>query len=117
MCCLELLPSSADYATLDGHLSSLGRLSINKRWSPTNPRRVTHQLKDGHPPEGGMQQTCNLALRLNSQDLDQVTTARNGHPSPQGWSPTNPMMDPLQKEVHYRLGIWHLDLTHKMKTR
>ena len=22
-----------------------------------------------------------------------------------------------QKEVYYRLGIWHLDLTHKIKTR
>ena len=45
----------------DGHLSFLG-------WSPTNLRMVTHQLKDGHPPEGRMLQNRNLALKLNSQD-------------------------------------------------
>ena len=30
---------------IDGHLPSLGL-------SPSNPRMVTHQTKDGHPPEG-----------------------------------------------------------------
>ena len=33
--------------SMDGHLPSLG-------WSPTNPRMVTHQPKDGHPPEEGI---------------------------------------------------------------
>ena len=48
-------------------------------WSPTIPMMVTHQPKDGHPPEGSMLQTRNWALRLISQNYDQVTTARNGH--------------------------------------
>ena len=26
-------------------------------WSPTIARMVNHQLKDGHPPEGGVLQT------------------------------------------------------------
>ena len=69
---------------MDGHLLFQG-------WSPTNPRMVTHQkellytlekrhldithqtkarmvtyhLKDGHPPEGSVVQTWNLALKLN----------------------------------------------------
>ena len=33
-------------------------------WSPTIPRRVTHQPKDGHPPEGSVLQTWNFALTL-----------------------------------------------------
>ena len=45
---------------MDDHLPSLG-------WSPTNQRMVTNQLYDGHPPEGSVQQTWNLALRLYSQ--------------------------------------------------
>ena len=36
--------------------------------SPTIPRMVTHQSKDGHPPEGCILQTRNLALRLKSQN-------------------------------------------------
>ena len=28
----------------------------------------------------------------------------------------NPRMVTHQKEVNYRLGIWHLDLSHKTKT-
>ena len=78
---------------------------------------VTHQAKEGHPPEGSMLQTRNLALRLISQNYDQVTTARNGQLPSLGWSPTNPRMVTLHKEVYYRLGIWHLDLPHKTKTR
>ena len=35
---------------------------------PTIHRMVTHQPKDGHPPEGNILQTWNLALRLNSQN-------------------------------------------------
>ena len=86
-------------------------------WSPIILRMVTHQPKDGLPPEGSMLQNRNLALRLNSQDKDQVQTARNVHLPSLGWSPTNPRMVTLQKEVYYRLGIWYLDLTHKTKTR
>ena len=47
---------------MDGHTPSLGG-------SPTNPRMVNHQPKDGHPPnqnghppEGSVLQTWNLAL-------------------------------------------------------
>ena len=36
-------------------------------WSPTIPRMVTHQPKDGHSPEGSILHTQNLALILRSQ--------------------------------------------------
>ena len=36
--------------------------------SPTIRRMVTHQPKDGHPPEVCILHTRNLALRLNSQN-------------------------------------------------
>ena len=39
-----------------------------------------------------MLQTRNLALRLNSQNYDQVTTVMDGHLPSLGWSPTNPSM-------------------------
>ena len=74
-------------------------------WSPTIPRMVTHQPKDGHPPEASMLQTRNLTLRLISQNYDQVTTARNGHLPSLEWSPTNPRMVTLHKEVYYRLEL------------
>ena len=70
---------------------------------------VTHQLKDGHPPEGSTPQTRNLALRLNSQNKDQVTTAMDGHLPFLGWSTINPRMVTHQKDVNYRLRIWHFD--------
>ena len=44
-----------------------------------------------------------------------MTTAMNDHLPSLGWSPTNPRMVTNQKEVYYKLGIWHLDLTHKKK--
>ena len=37
-------------------------------WSPTILRMVNHQTKVGHPPEGIMLLTKNLALRLKSQN-------------------------------------------------
>ena len=37
-------------------------------WSPTILRMVNHQPKVGHPPEGIMLLTQNLALRLKSQN-------------------------------------------------
>ena len=33
-----------------------------------------------------------------------------------GWSPTNPRMVIHQKEVYYRLGIWHIHFTEKTNT-
>ena len=87
------------------------------RWSPTIPRMVTHQPKDGHPPEGSILQTRNLALRLNSQNKDQVTTAMDGHLPFLGWSPANPRMVTHRNEVDYRCGIWDIHLTHKTKTK
>ena len=41
----------------------------------------------------------------------------DGHLPSLGWSPTNPRMVTLLKEVYYRLKIWYLDLTYKNKTR
>ena len=41
----------------------------------------------------------------------------DGHLPSLGWSPINPRMVTHQKEVYYRLGIWHLDLTQKTNTR
>ena len=35
---------------------------ICQEWSPTIPRLVTHQPNNGHPPEGSVLQTQNLAL-------------------------------------------------------
>ena len=37
----------------------------------------------------------------------------DGHLPSLGWSPTNLRMLINQKEVYYRYGIWHLNLTHK----
>ena len=41
----------------------------------------------------------------------------DGHLSILGWTYTNPRIVTHQKEVNYRLRIWHLDLTYKTKTR
>ena len=41
----------------------------------------------------------------------------HSHLSSLGWSPTNPRMVIHQKEVYYRLEIWHLHFTHKTNTR
>ena len=53
----------------------------------------------------------------------------DGQPQSPGWSPTilrmvthhskddHPPSKIYQKEVYYRLEIWHRDLTHKIKTR
>ena len=90
------------------------------------PRMVTHQPNDGHPQEGSMLQTQNLALTLKSQKkqgqewsptiLRMVTYhSWDGHPPTQEWSPTNLRMVTHQKEVYYRLGIWHLHITHKTR--
>ena len=42
-----------------------------------------------------------------------MTTARNCHLSFLGWSPTNPRMVTLQRDLYYRQGIWYLDLSHE----
>ena len=73
------------------------------------PSMVTHQPKDGHPPEGSVLQTWNLTFNLNSQNYIQMTLAMDGYLPSLGWSPTNPRMVTHQKEVNYKLGIWHLD--------
>ena len=43
-----------------------------------------------------------------------MTTARTGHLSSRGWSPTNPKIVTYQKDIYYRLGIWNLDLMHRI---
>ena len=102
---------------VNGHLPCLGGFPPTQGGSLTNPRmithqkelyfrlgiwhldfthktkrRVTHQPKDGHPPEGSVLQTWNLALRLNSQNKSQMTTSMDGHLPSLGGSPTNPRM-------------------------
>ena len=78
---------------------------------------VTHQPKDkvGHPPEECVLQNWNMVLRLDSENKSQVITAMDGPLPSLGWSPTNPRMVTLQKEVYYIVGIWHLEFTHKSK--
>ena len=102
------------YRLTQTSLTRLGPSDNCQEWSPTIPRIVTHQPKDGHPPEGSMLHPQNLALRLNSQDQDPVTTAKNGHLPSLGQLSTNLRMVRHQKEVFthqkevcYRLGIWH----------
>ena len=43
----------------------------------------------------------------------------SGHPPSLGGSPANPNMVTVtnQKEVYYKLGIFHLDFTYKNKAR
>ena len=86
------------------------------------PPRVW-KLDDMPLPERIVLQAWNLASRLNSQNQDQVKY--------HGWSATIPRMVThhpkdghppskikiYQTEVYYRLGIWHLDLIHKIKTQ
>ena len=71
----------------EGNMLQIRNLALRLE-SQTIPRMVTHQPKDGHPPEGSMLQT---------QNLDPPVT--------------------YQKDVYYRLGIWKLDLTHKIRTK
>ena len=63
-------------------------LLLFQGWLPTNPEMVTHQTRNGQPPEGGVLQTLNLILRLTSQNQHQVATAMDGHLPSSGWSPT-----------------------------
>ena len=102
-----------------GHIPSLGG-------SPTNPRMVTHQHKDGHPPN----QTWSPTWRMCTTDMEfgtytllwKLPPGDNGH----GWSPTIPRRvtrktqgwSPKEKkEVFYRHGIWHLHITRKTNTK
>ena len=77
---------------MDGH--PLNPDDYCNEWSTTIPRMVTNQPKDGHPTEGSVLQTRNLALKFCSQneELDE-----NFH----GWSPTiSRMVTPQPKDVH-----------------
>ena len=46
---------------MDGHLPFLVM-------APHPPRMVTYKPKDGHPPDGSVIRTGNLALRLSPQN-------------------------------------------------
>ena len=89
-------------------------------WLPTNPRMVTQQSWDGHPPERSVLQTCNLALTLYLQNYHQVTTAMDDHLPSLGGSPLNPKMvthqpkdgQPPEGSV---LQTWNLALTLSSK--
>ena len=52
------------------------------------PRVVTHQPKDGNPPEGSVLQKWNLELKLHSPNLHKVTTAMDDGLYILGLSPT-----------------------------
>ena len=103
---------------------------------------VIHHPKDGHPPEGSKLQTRNLATAMDGhlpflgwspanlrmvnhrREVDyrrgKLKTGDNCHGWSHniiGWSPTNQRMVTNQKDINYILGIWHLDLTYKTKTR
>ena len=91
---------------------------------------VTHQPKFGHPPEESILQTWNLALRLNLQTLDQVTTAKDGHLLPRVVTPSMVIQTILRmatyqpKDGHppegskLKSGNFSLRLlNHKIKTR
>ena len=67
------------------------------------PKDVHYQPKDGHPPEGNVLQTSNLALKHYLQNYHQVATAMHSHLSSLGWSFTNPRMVTHQpKDVHHQ---------------
>ena len=55
-----------------------------------HPKDGNPQPKDGHPPEGSVVQTWNLALKFNSQNKSQVSTSMDGHLLSLGWSHTQP---------------------------
>ena len=79
-----------------GHIPSLGG-------SPTNPRMVTHQHKDGHPPNQRWSPTwrkCTTDMEFGTYTLlTKIRLGENYH----GWSPTNPRMVTHQpKEVHHQ---------------
>ena len=100
-----------------GHLPSLGG-------SPTNPRMVTNQPKDGNTNKEVYYRHGILHLHFTRKtntrwQLPWMVThhSSDGHPPTQGRSPTTPRMVTHQKEVYYILGIWHLHFTHKTNTR
>ena len=80
-----------------------------------HPKDGHPQSKAGHPSEGSVVQTWNLALKFSLQNESQVSTSMAGHLPSLGWSTTIPRtrMVTHQKEVYYSLGISDLDLTHK----
>ena len=80
---------------MDGDIPSL-------RGSPTNPRMVTNQPKDGPLNKEVYYRLgiWHLHITPNETDMD-------GHLSSLAWSPTNPRMVTHQKEVHNKLVIWH----------
>ena len=100
-------------------------------WSPTIPRRVTRQPKDGHPPPQGWSPTrrkcttflefgiCTLLTKLTPGDNCHrwsSTIPKMVHPT-QGWSTNNLRMVTHQRGVCSIQGIWHLDLTYQTNTR
>jgi len=88
---------------------------------------VSQSPQDGHPPSKIKNK---VYYRLGNWHLDLIHTIKtrwqlpwmvshfphDGHPPSMdghGHSPSKI----YQKELFYKLGIWHLDLTHKIKTR
>ena len=46
----------------------LTKLTLGDNYNPTILWMVPHQPEDGHPPEGSVLKTGNLAIRLNTQN-------------------------------------------------
>ena len=103
------LPWMIIYHPSEGHPST-------QRWSPTNPRMVTHQ-KEVYYRLGMCIYTFLSKLTLVdnchgwSPTIHRMVPHRpkDGHPLTWRWSPT--------RRKCTRQGICHLDLTHKTKTR
>ena len=93
---------------------------------------VHHHPQDGHPPSRGWSstiqdlperivlQTWNLAARLYTKKQGQVSCVLS--PLSPGWSPNIPRMithhlKSTGMKVYFRLGIWHINLTHKIRSR
>ena len=102
-------------------------------WSTTIPRMVTNHSKDGHQPSKIYHKEVYYRLWIWHIDLTHKIKTRwsvmDGQPPSPGWSATiqrmvthhpmdgHPPSKIYQKEVCYRLEIWHKDLTQNIKTR
>ena len=88
---------------------------IKTRWSAPDgqPQSQGWSPTIQNIPEGRVLQTWNLALELTNKIRTRWSALMVSHDCKDGQSPSKI----YQKEVYNRLGIWHLDLTHKIKTR
>ena len=78
---------------------------------------VSYHPENGCPPTKGWSPTkrkCTTDMEFGTYTLlTKLTPGDNCH----GWSPTISRMVTHHKDVYYRLGIWHLHISHKTNTR